>query len=248
VAKQFYQKSGDDLVSWDDPQNLTTQADLQARVDALTPFQGLDDGSRSLLAQGGVPGAGIPGGFPDLASFDDFLSDEIERLRDLVDYYDYQVKQETLGNVADGAWFEPEAVEAFSSETVGGEAVLAVDGVKSTGWEPADEPASITFRLRSYRKNVESIRLWIPQNTLKTELQGLTVRAAQALSMIDEPQNVVASGLSLAHDGTAWQVVPFDFKKRCRYIKLDIDGSNNGQNKIMVRAIEARVTTFNHEK
>lgn len=246
MAKQFYQKVADELVSWDDPQNLTTQADIQARIDALTPFQGLADGARELLAQGGVPGAGIAGGWPDLASFDDYLNDEIERLQDIADYYDYQVKQETIGNVADGAWWAFESVEAVSDESIGA-AALAIDAENSTGWETNVLPCSITLRLRDYRKNVESIRIWCPNNTQKTFLNGVTVRAAQALNMIDDPSNVVASGVSVAHDGQAWQEVPFDFKKRCRYVKLDITDSQHASN-VLLRNIEARVTTFNHEK
>ena len=250
MAKQFYQLSGSDLLVWDDPQNITTQAEIQALIDALIPFQSLPDDSRTKINEsGGVATAGVQGGFPSLQDFDDALTDEIERLQDIRDYYDYEAKQETLGNVRDGDWFIPEAVEAFSSELVGSEATLAIDGDNATGWEAADEPASITFRLRSYRKNVESIRLWIPNNTLKTELQGLDISAAQSLSQIDEPSNVVASGLNLAHTpGTAFQVVPFDFKKRCRYIKLSITGSNHAQNSIMIRSIEARVVVFNHDK
>lgn len=248
MAKQFYQKSNGDLVVWGDPQNLSEQAVLQERIDALTPFQALPDEARTLLAQGGVPGAGIPGGFSDLASFDTWLNDELERLQDVVDYYGYQVKQETLGNVCDGDWFAFEAVEAFSSETPLFEADRVIDGENSTDWRPLTDPASITLRLRSYRKNVESIRLWIPNNTLMTELQGLTIRAAQNLGQIDEPRNVVASDLNLSYDGAAWQTVPFDFKKRCRYIKLDITGSNHVANAIAIRNIKARVVTFNHEK
>lgn len=249
MAKQFYQKSGDDLVVWDDPQNLTTQDDIQARIDALEPFQSLEDGSRTLLAQGGVPAAGIHGGWQTLADFDAYLLDEIERLKDVRDYYDYSTKQETIGNVADGSWWIPEAVESFSSETpVAGLASLAIDATNSTGWTPLSAPAEITFRLRSYRKNVESIRLWIPNNTLKTELQGLTVKAAQSLSQIDEPTNAMLSGLNLSFNGAAWQELVFPQKKRCRYIKLEMTGSNHLINVIQVRSIEARVVTFNHEK
>lgn len=248
MAKQFYQLVGEDLVVWDDPQNLTTQADIDARVASLTPFRDLPDDARTLLAQGGVPGAGIPGGFPSLSDFDNFLTDEIERLQDISDYYDYSAKQETIGNVRGGSWFVPEAVEAFSSEQVGGEAALAIDGENSTGWTADAGAGSITFRLREYRKNVEKLRLWIPNNTLKTELQGLTIRAAQALSQIDESGNVMLSDLDLEHDGTAWQDIVFPAKKRCRYIKLDMDGSNHGSNEPMIRSIEAWVTTFRHDK
>lgn len=249
MAKQFYQLiGGTNIVVWDDPQDLTTQAELQAQVDALLPFQGLSDGARTLLAQGGVPGAGIPGGFPDLASFDTFLTDEIERLQDIVDYYDYDSKQETISSVRDGAWYVPEAIEAFSDETVGNEASLSIDGNNATGWQPATEPASITYRVRTHRKNFEGIRLWIPNNTLKTELQGLTIRASQALGMIDDPANVMATGLDLSYSGTAMQEILFGSKKRARYLKLDIDGSNHAQNQILVRTIEVRVGVFNHDK
>ena len=246
MAKQFYQKVADALVSWDDPQNLTTQAALVAQYEALQPFQQLSDASRTLLAQGGVPGAGIPGGFPDLASFDDWLTDEIERLQDLADYYDYSVKQETIGNVADGAWYTFEAVEAVSDESIGA-AALAIDADTATAWETDALPCSITLRLREYRKNVESVRIWCPNNTQKTWLNGVTIRAAQSLAMIDDPSNVVASGVDVEFDATAWQEVPFDSKKRCRYVKLDITDSQHASN-VQLRSIEARVTTFNHEK
>ena len=252
MAKQFYQLSGSDLLVWDDPQNLSTQAEIQSRIDALTPFQQLADGSRELLAQGGVPGAGIPGGFSDLASFDTWLTDEIERLQDIRDYYDYSTKQETIGNVRDGAWWTPEAVESVSDEGVS-PAVNALDGVGSTFWETDQAPASIIFRLRSYRKNVESIRLWTPNNMLKTFLNGITVRASQGLGMIDDASNVMASNISIQNDGDAWSDIVFanpnnpTGRKRCRYIKLDIPGSQHAQDVIQIRRIEARVVIFNHE-
>lgn len=247
MAKNFYQKDANpDLLNvWADPDT----EDVAARALDLAPLQqlqALPDEARGRVAAGGVPGF-VPAQ-PDLASLDAWLEDEVERILDLQDYQDYSVKQETVGNVCDGDWFVPEAVEAFSSETPTFEAALAIDGVNSTGWQPLTAPASITFRLRTYRKNVESIRLWIPNNTLVTELQGLTIRAAQSLSQIDAPGNVVASDLDLSHDGSAWQTIPWDFKKRCRYIKLDIDGSNNIANTIAVRSIEARVITFQHRK
>lgn len=250
MAKQFYQLvGGTELVSWDDPANLSDEASVQSLIDGLKPFQDLPDASRALLAYTGLPQLGIAGGWPDLASFDDVLDDEVDRLEDLRDYFSYDSKQETIGNVRDGAWFEPEAVEAFSAEQVGNEAALAIDGDNSTGWIGGAGAQSITFRLRSYRKNVESVRLWIPNNTLKAELQGLTIRAAEALSQIDNPSNVMnATPFDLTFSGSAWQTVPFDRKKRCRYIKLDIAGSTHASNESMVRAIEARVVTFNHEK
>ena len=252
MAKQFYQLvagTPDTIVVWDDPQNLTDQATLQAQVDALTPFQSLSDGARTLLAQGGVPGAGIPGGFPDLQSFDDFLNDEIERIQDIIDYYGYSAKQETIANVRDGADYTPIAIESFSAETVGFEAANSIDGDNGTGWQPGAQPASITYRVRDHRKNIEAIKLWIPNNTLRTYLQGLTVRAAQSLSQIDDPGNIVVNSVNLAHTpGQALQTVTFDFKKRARYVKLDIDGSAHAQNEIEIRTFLARVTTFGHDK
>lgn len=247
MPKNFYQKDANpDLLNvWADPDTEDT-TELASALAPLRQIRALPDESRGRIAAGGIPGF-IPVQ-PDLATLDTWLRDEVERILDLIDYQSYQVKQETIGNVCDGAWFVPEAVEAFSSETLTFEAALAIDDVNSTGWRPLTAPASITFRLRTYRKNVESIRLWIPNNTLVTELQGLTIRAAQNLGMIDEPQNVVASRLNLSHNGQAWQTVPWDFKKRCRYIKLDIEGSNNVANIIEVRGVEARVVTFQHSK
>lgn len=246
----FYDFIGSDLQVYRDPQQLT-QADLQAQRDTLQQIQRLDDALRTTIASNGLASLGIPsfvGQRDALQAFDDYVTDDLERVLDILDYFDYSRVAPPGFLVADGTWFVPEAVEAFNAEEEGA-AALAIDGVNSTGWRTNATPASITFRLRSYRKNVESIRLWIPANTLPTELQGLTIRAAQALNMIDEPQNVVASGLNLAHTpGKAFQVVPFDFKKRCRYIKLDIAGSNHPGGDVMIRSIEARVTTFQHSK
>lgn len=249
MPKNFYQRDGGDptnIIVWSDPSNEDTDELGGDSLTALQQLQTLGDESLVLIASGGIPGLVPAQG--SLDALKDWLDDEIDRRLDVLDYPTYGVKQETIGNVFDGAWWAPEAVEAFSSETPTFEAALAIDGVNSTGWRPLTAPASITFRLRTYRKNVESIRLWIPNNTLVTELQGLTIRAAQSLSQIDAPGNVVASDLDLSHDGSAWQTIPWDFKKRCRYIKLDIDGSNNIANTIAVRSIEARVITFQHRK
>lgn len=248
MAKKFWQivNGGADIDATADPVTFNV-AQMQADLPKLQEVETLSDELRAVLAVQGLLGLGIPAQ-SDLASFDSLLTDEIERLQDLLDYVDYETKQETIFSVADGAWYEPEAVEAVSAEEEGA-AILAIDGDNATGWRTNATPASITFRLRSYRKNVESIRLWIPALTLPTELQGLTIRASQALSQIDEPQNVVKSGLNLVHSvGAAFQEIPWDFKKRCRFIKLDIEGSNHVGGDVMIRSIEARVTTFQHSK
>lgn len=248
MAKKFWQiaNGGADLEVTADPITFNV-AQLQVNLPQLQEIQGLSDELRSVIAAQGLTSLGIPAQ-QSLEAFDDLVTDEVERILDLVDYPTYQTKQETLGNVADGAWWEPEAVDVVSAQEIGA-AALAIDGQNSTGWRTAMLPASITFRLRSYRKNVEKIRLWVPNNTPPTELQGLTVRGAQALAMIDEPQNVLVASANLSFDGTAWHEVPFDggARKRLRYIKLDVAGSNHVSD-VMIRGIEARVTTFQHLK
>ena len=132
---------------------------------------------------------------------------------------------------------------------MGFEAANAIDGDNGTGWQPGAEPAEIVFRVRDYVKNIEAIKLWIPNNTLRTYLSGLTVKAAQNLSQIDEPSNVMVDNVTLTHQpGQALQTVAFASKKRARYVKLEITGSAHAQNEIEIRTFLARVVTTQHSE
>lgn len=250
MAKLWYQLGGPGQINvYSDPQVLN-QANLQTELATFQAIQGLDDQFRTWIASSGLAAAGIPGGFPDLQSFDDFLDDEVDRLADVLDYFDYEARQESI-TVRDGDWFVPEAVESVSDEFNENVAARSIDGDNATWWQSnATGERSIVYRVRSYRKRMSEIRLRISgAGEGRTQLQGLTVRASAALGQIDAPGNVMASGVDLSHDGDAWLEVAFASPKRARFIKLETSGSlHSNPDQVRIREIQVRVGVTNHDK
>lgn len=253
MAKLYYQLGGPGQINvYDDPQVLS-QNDLIGQRDALSEILGLSDVFRSALAQSGIPFFGIPGGHNTLADFDDFINEELDRLNDVLDYFSYSSRVEEL-TVRDNAWFTPEAVVDVSHEEVGNEAVNAIDGDFGTWWqsnEGGTDPRTITFRVRSYSKKIEGIRLRISNpGEDRAELQDVTIRASKALAMIDDPGNVFASGIDFSHDGDAWMEHIFASPAHGkRFIKLDIPSSlHSNPDHVRIREIEVRVGTTAHNK
>lgn len=247
MAKLWYEPraSGAELQAWNDPQVLT-RTSIEDSLAGLQTFRQIAPEARTLLALGGVPGAGIRGGWADLASFDSYLDDEIDRLADLLDVFDYDSRTESI-TVRDGANFSP-SIESVSSEEIGFEGALAVDGDNASWWQTNTAPASIVVRVRDHRKMITGVRLRTTAGDLRAQLQGVAISVSGGVAAIDDPGNVIESGIDFTYAGDPWIEHTLASKKRGRYVKLDIGGSLHGSNAIRVRELEVRVGITNHEK
>lgn len=274
MAKIFYDiiNGGLTLAQYCDAQQVQ-RADLETERDQLLEVASWSDTTRTLIAQNGLPSIGLPNfvGQPDpLAAFDTYIDAELDRIRDILDYFDYEKDAPPIGNVVSGDWFLPEAVESFTDETVGGEAANAIDAVNGGDPDPNDPESrtywqsessgtrQITVRLRSYTKRVEGIRLRTNNGDLRAALQGLTVRASNALAMIDDPDNIQRSGINIdglpaSRAGTPktnpWTEINF-VKAKCRYIKLEMTGGLRvaSLDTVRIRSLQVRVGVTNHDK
>lgn len=240
MAKRFYSEveAGTDLGIFDDPGifNKTTDLGLLADVEEI---QALADSIRTLLATC----AGI-----SLADYDTILADKFDMLSERLDYYDYStvVKNTT---VMDGAWFTPILVDSFCGEDGANVADNSIDGTNNTNWRHNfNHRHSIVYELRGYPKKIEKIRFRYGAGLLNREqLSNLDVRAARELSNIDEPSNLLESGINIT-----WPLVGNVFvehtlatkKNQGRYIKLEFDTAQ-GSNDMQMREFAVWVTTRN---
>lgn len=249
MAKKFYERTGGGTAMniWTDP-DVWQQAEFQDQLPVLQDIRALTDEARTYVALTGIPSLGIPP-TADLVSFDDILDDEIDRLLDILDYFNYDGKDETI-TVRDGAWVTPIALESVSDENVGEEGIHAIDQDNAAWWQSdAAGLRSIVFRVRDYRKMVVGLRLRTTAGDERTQLQGVSVSASQALGMIDDPSNVIETGIDFVYAGNAWMEHILASKKRGRYLKLDCSLSlHTTPDQIRIREIEVRVGITNHDK
>lgn len=251
MARFWYQLSGDPDVFnvYADPTTLD-RADMEAYRDFLLEVQGASDAIRIELAMGSlnaVPGIGPQ---QSLQDFDDLVQDELDRYLDILDYYDYDTRQQTL-TVRDGAWITPIAIESVSHENVGEEATLAIDGDFGTWWQSdASGTREIVFELRSYPKKIERLRVRAPASDLRAQLQGVTIKAAKNINMIDDPRNWLDTDIDLTYTGNIWLEHTLTTPKfNARFMKLECATSLFVANpeQVRIREIEVRVGTRNHE-
>lgn len=249
MANLYYDpiNGGLDMRVFKDPQ-IVSREDIEQQIAGFLVFRTLSDDARTLLASGGIPGAGIQGGWPDLASFDSYMDDELDRLRDILDYFDYEAGDAGLV-VRTADWFTPIAVESVSDENVGEEGVLTIDEDNTTWWgSDLAGTRSIVWEVRGYKKKLLGLRLRTTSGDDRTRLQGVTIRGSQAIGMIDEPQNEIATGVDFAYDGNVWMEYTFPSPKLARYLKLEFDTSaHSSPDEIRIREIEVRVGIINHE-
>lgn len=237
-------------------------ADMAVQLAAFRQVRQFDDATREKLALG-APGFFIAQGqFSGLADLDQFLDDEIERFANLLDLTSYAKAPFTIGGTADHDWFIPEAIESFTDETVGGEAVNAIDAVGRGSPDPNDPENStywqsestgvrqLTLRLRDYSKKVEGIRLRVNASDGRAALQDVTIKCSNGLGMIDDPSNVVATGIAFDNVGQAMVEYIFPSPKyRCRYIKIEASQSAHSRpDELRIRSFQARVGVINFDK
>lgn len=255
MARLYYHpiNGGDDIEVYDDPQILN-KADLELQRDALLDVQGLTDELRTLIASNGLASIGLPsfaGQADPLSMFDDYVQDELDRLLDVLDYFDYTTSSARI-SIAEHQWITPIAIESVSDENVGEEATLAIDEDFGTWWQSdAVGTREIVFELRGYPKKIEQVRLRAPVSDLRAQLQGVTIKAAKALAMIDAPGNVLDTDVDFTYVDNIWlEHVLTTPKFNARYIKLEVATSLHVANpeQVRIREIEVRVGTRNHER
>lgn len=262
MANLYYDpiNGGVDLQVWKDPQVVTRES-LEDERDALLNIQGLSDELREIIAANGLSSIGLPSfiGVPEpLTSFDQYIEDELDRLRDVLDYFEYESGQADF-SIRTGDWFLPEAVESFTDDNGSDVVTNAIDAANGGDPDPNDPENStfwqseisgtrqITFRLRDYSKRVEGIRLRTNNGDTRSQLQDLTVRASNALGMIDDPGNIMVSGVNV-NDARGWFEINFT-KHKCRYIKIEAATSNFGTPDVLrIRSMQVRVGITNHDR
>lgn len=238
MAKRFYQPfgGGDQLRLYIDPEEYS-EANDQAALAEIQEIEALSDNVRAQL--------GLCNGFGNLADYDEHLEEKRFEIEDRLDYYSYDNRTETL-NVRDGAWFSPEAIESFCGEDGSDPAANSIDGNNSSVWRhSANERHSIVYRLRSYPKKITRVRFRFNVSLPVIEqMVNLDIRAAKALSQIDEPRNLLEQGLNIDW-GLVGGWVEHTLatpKFNARYIKLEFDTNQvNGHGQI--REFEVRVET-----
>lgn len=251
MAKNFYEgiSANTGFRQYEDPEEQF-YADLVARRAQIVEAQGISDELRTNIAVCGLPDLDIPAA-SSLQNFDDTLQAELDRLDDLADLENYETTALNL-TIKDGAWFTPVAVEDVSHENVGEEATRAIDGDNGTWWQSdAAGLRVITFEVRGYPKRFERIRLRISNaGEGRTQLQDVTIRAAQNVSQIGDPSTIVDAGVDFVYSGSAWMEHVFTspvFAKR--YVRLESSLSLHADpDQLRIREIHVRVGVTNHNK
>lgn len=251
MAKLFYQLGGGggtQLNVYDDPQVLI-QGDLEDQLPSLQEIAALSDETRTFIASSGLASLGLQ---PQnsLADFDDVVNDEIERLQDILDYFDYESKVENL-TVRDGEWIVPVALESVSHEEVGSEGILSIDGDNGTWWQSETSGTrTIVYRIQDWRKTCEKIRLRISNSGEgRVQLQNVTIKASQNINLIDDPGNVIDTEIDFVWGGSNWMEHTFTNKKRAKYLKLEVATSlHSNADHVRIREIQVRTGITNHDK
>lgn len=251
MANIFYDpiNGGADLQVYKSPQ-VISKTDLEAERDALLEVQGLNDSLRTLVAANGLASIGLPsfiGQADALAAFDSYVDGELNRIRDVLDYFDYEAGDARLV-VRTEAWQTPIAVQSVSDENVGEEGVLTIDG-EFTSWWQSDTPGErkIIWDLRGYPKRQVGLRLRTTAGDSRTWLRGAKFSVATGLAALDDADRIASDDVDLDYDGDAWMELTFDTPLTGRYLQLAVSTSDFGD-QIRVREIECRVGIINHDR
>ncbi len=220
-----------------DPQEFSQATDLD-QLAIVTDLQGLSDEARAVVA------ASL--GLASAATYDDMLQDQEWELRDRLDYYSLYSNKTVNLTVRDGAWFTPDLVESFCGETGGDVVGNSIDGLNSTYWRHTqNHNHSVIYKLRDYPKKVARIRFRYNGSLNREELNNITVRASRSLNTIDDPGNLLESGINPTWPGgpAVWVEHTLANKKnQARYVKLEFDTAH-GSNDMQMREFAVWVET-----
>lgn len=227
---------GTDIKLWIDPEPYNKTDDITER-DRLQAILDADVAIRTELA--------VCLGSSDLQSFDDFIQDEIDDIKDRLDYYDYDTRAHNM-TVMDGAWFSPDSVNSVLGEDVGNEATKSIDLNTVTFWrDSTNHQHVIIYQLRDYAKKISKIRFFYGAGlSARERLNNMDVHAAKAVNNIDNPENILETGINITWPGVGGAFVEHTLaskKNKARYVKLVIDDTDNGNNQCQIREFEVWV-------
>lgn len=237
MAKRFYEPkvAGTELQLYIDPQVFTEVEDTAALV-AVRELLALDTLTDEAKAELQLTEERF-----------DLWRDQEDEVADRLDYYNYGDRVENI-TVRDGAWFSPDSVESFCGESGANVVGNSIDGVNTTFWRHAvDERHSVIYKLRDHSKKISKVRFRYNSTEPITErLSNLDVHAAKALANIDEPENILETGINITWpigQGSIWVEHVLALKKnKARYVKLLFD-SAHASNTSQVREFEVWVET-----
>lgn len=241
MAIRWYRpvSSSAELELYIDPGLFTEAGDDQTLLDVLE-LKGLSDGQRAEV--------GACRGFETLAAYDQQLDDEENEVRDRLDYYAYDTVVKNV-TVADGAWFTPIGVQSVCGEETGQEATESIDGDDASFWRHStDEQHVVIYELRGHPKKISKIRFrYGAAESARERLNNMDVHAARAVANLDDPENILETGINIAWPtgaGLTWVEHTLASKKnKARFIKLVIDDTDNGNNQIQIREFQVWVET-----
>lgn len=229
--------AGEELGLLDDPTQFIRVDDVAALADVVA-IQAADDLVRAELAfcKGST-----------LEDYDAFLEELFDRLSDRIDYYTYDTAVQNT-TYYEGAWFSPDSIESVLGEDVGNEADKSIDGNTVTFFRDSqNHQHEIIFQLRDYPKKISKIRFFYGiGESARERLNNMDVHAAAGIGNIDNPENILETGINIAWPtpGDVWVEHTLAQKKaRARYIKLVIDDTDNGNNHAQIREFEVWVET-----
>lgn len=249
MARKFWERVGGNQIRfYDEPLNVKKD-ETQARILEIQEILAAPDHMKAIIAQANPA-------VTTEAEFEKLFTDELEELAERLDYWDFDVVQETI-DFADSGWFKPAdgqlgpgVVLAVCGEETGFEAGLAIDGLNGTNWQHDHnhdgEPApfhDLVFDL-GYKARIDRIRI----NTGPTPgnavlLSGVQVFIANSVNGLQgNPKSHV--GVDLEFSDPADIVNDFierDLVARSgRYIQIRIASTGSGQNHITLRDIQIR--------
>lgn len=235
MAVRLYEPkaAGAELQLWADPQRYV-KIELEEELSALEELIALSPEARE-LANGQL----------DREDWDEFSAAQRARLKNLIDFFDYDTKVVDL-TVADGAWFQMEAVEDFCGEEAPRPAVDSIDGDTGTFWQhDQDHAHQITWRLRDYEKRVSKVRVWLGANA-RSKLNNLDIYVANSVGGLNLPTNLAITGASIS-TADAWNEIDFTIEQVGQFVRFTGFGSQNSVDESRIREVEAWVETIEYD-
>jgi len=249
MAQEFYErKSATKIFRWQVVEEIIKD-DVVGDINELKELEALSDGTKEQLLDKAPE---LVGPNPDqtktlVENFDVTIKKKREKFQDLLDYWDYDRLPASGIEEIQASWIDlhklaggsGSVIHDFCGEDVSFEVGRVIDGAIGTHWShDVDERHSVTIDM-TYQKVIDGIRIWIPNDTTRFQLSDVVIRCAASIGNINTPENLIASGVSLAGDAS-WAEYIFPSKKRTRYIRLENIDTDHVSNSIRVREIEVR--------
>lgn len=250
MARKFWERVGGNQIRFYNEPEDVKKDEAQARIIELQDIVALDANIKALLVQSNPA-------IESEAAFDAIFTDEIESLADLLDYWDMDQIVDNITTVNSGWWspsdasLGPATIESASSEVVGSEANLAIDGVTGTEWMTNDlgGPHEIVFGWQ-YNKQFDAIRWRVGASIGNPQAwEGVSVWVANSVGGLDNDSNRALDNVDIAVAGThtdPWLELDFAQKESGRFCRIVITGTGRADDRADAGEIELRnlVRTF----